>query len=262
MLAPSTSNDWIATVVATAAGLTGILVASRIWAHGPHGRPCACRHARASCRAQVLLGRALRLRLLPCRPLALGRPAPHARRAAALLLAARRARLRRPSAARPRASPRADGPRARLRAALRARRRRPRLLLHGAGRLMFDVYTVNATTLIVFPLIVGGAGRDPAAPARGPRAGRAWRRRCCRSTGCCTTIIPDLADRRLVRVRDRQGLADRPRRPLPRRHRRAVAGDGLHDRARGDLRDRLRGLGGPVPRPRRTSRCCCCSSRR
>jgi NADH-quinone oxidoreductase subunit L len=34
MLEPSTSNDWIATLVATAAGVTGILAAARIWGKG------------------------------------------------------------------------------------------------------------------------------------------------------------------------------------------------------------------------------------
>jgi NADH-quinone oxidoreductase subunit L len=34
MLEPSTSNDWIATIVATSAGLIGILVAARIWGKG------------------------------------------------------------------------------------------------------------------------------------------------------------------------------------------------------------------------------------
>ena len=46
MLEPSTSNDWIATVVATSAGLIGILAAARIWGKGrttpvPFPRPLA-----------------------------------------------------------------------------------------------------------------------------------------------------------------------------------------------------------------------------
>ena len=42
MLDPSTRNDWIATVVGTAAGLTGILAASRIWRTRTSSRS-ACR---------------------------------------------------------------------------------------------------------------------------------------------------------------------------------------------------------------------------
>ena len=39
MLVPSDSNDWIATVVATSAGVIGILVASRIWGRRPPHHP-------------------------------------------------------------------------------------------------------------------------------------------------------------------------------------------------------------------------------
>jgi NADH-quinone oxidoreductase subunit L len=41
MLVPSDANDWIATGVATAAGVIGILVASRIWGRGRRTAPVA-----------------------------------------------------------------------------------------------------------------------------------------------------------------------------------------------------------------------------
>ena len=41
MLVPSDSNDWIATGVATAAGVIGILIASRIWGRGRRTHPVA-----------------------------------------------------------------------------------------------------------------------------------------------------------------------------------------------------------------------------
>ena len=138
----------------------------------------------------------------------------------------------------------------------------PRPLLHGAGRLMFDVYTVNATTLIVFPLIVAALVAILPLLARRPRR---WSR-------CAAQVLPFywLRARHHPRFRptasfafetDKAWLTD-----LGVRYHVGIDGLSLvmvcHDRARADLRARLRGLGGPLPRPRATSRCCCCSSRR
>ena len=79
MLEPSTSNDWIATVVATSAGVIGILAASRIWGQAAPTPRCAFPRPLAILSERtVLLGRALLLRLLRAGRLAVGDAAPHA----------------------------------------------------------------------------------------------------------------------------------------------------------------------------------------
>ena len=124
---------------------------------------------------------------------------------------------------------------------------------------MFDVYTIDATTLIVFPLIVAAVLLILPVPREG-LALIAVATQVLPFYWLLGTIIPDTpTDGTFAFETNKAWLTD-----LGVRYH--VGIDGLSlvmvclTVPRNDVRARLRGLGGPVPAGR-TSRCCWCWSR-